>query len=114
MCARWMLSPMVKRLLYGFIALAVVTFGGGLAYYLIGGGRWSFPDCVYMTVITVTTVGYGEVLTGMDVVPYARGFTMVLLVFGTGAIVYFASTVTAFIIEGDLREALFASKLKKR
>src|SRR6185503_15560924 len=34
--------------------------------------------------------------------------------FGTGSIVYFASTVTAFIIEGDLRNVLFASKLKKR
>jgi voltage-gated potassium channel len=38
----------------------------------------------------------------------------VLLVFGTGSIVYFASTVTAFIIEGDLRNVLFASRLKKR
>ncbi len=39
---------------------------------------------------------------------------MVLLVFGTGSIVYFASTVTAFIIEGDLRNVRFASRLKKR
>ena len=39
---------------------------------------------------------------------------MILLVFGTGSIVYFASTVTAFIIEGDLRNVLFASRMKKR
>jgi voltage-gated potassium channel len=67
-----------------------------------------------MTVITVTIVGYGEVLTGMDTVEYARGFTIVLLLFGTGTIVFFASTITAFIIEGDLKNALFANKLKKR
>jgi voltage-gated potassium channel len=67
-----------------------------------------------MTVITVTTVGYGEVLPNMDVTPYARGFTIILLVFGTGTIVFFASTITAFIIEGDLKNVLFASKLKKR
>src|SRR5690349_11718470 len=50
----------------------------------------------------------------MDVVPYARGFTIVLLVFGTGTIVFFASSITAFIIEGDLRNVLFASRMKKR
>jgi len=52
-----MLSPMFKRLFYGFLALVVVAFGGGAGYYLIGGGRWPFGDCLYMTVITVTTVG---------------------------------------------------------
>ena len=67
-----------------------------------------------MTIITVTTVGYGEVLQGMAEVASARAFTAVLLVFGTGSIVYFASTVTAFIIEGDLRNVLFAGRMKKR
>lgn len=98
----------------GLGLLITVVLGGGFGYYLIGGGAWRFGDCIYMTVITVTTVGYGEVLANMDRVAYARGFTMVLLVFGTGIIVYFASTVTAFIIEGDLRNVLFASRLKKR
>jgi voltage-gated potassium channel len=45
---------------------------------------------------------------------YARGFTIVLLLFGTGTIVFFASTITAFIIEGDLKNVLFANRLKKR
>jgi voltage-gated potassium channel len=67
-----------------------------------------------MTVITVTTVGYAEVLPGMDTVHYARAFTVVLLIFGTGTIVFFASTMTAFIIEGDLKNVLFVSRLKKR
>jgi voltage-gated potassium channel len=108
------MSPLIKRLLLGFAVLLVVVLGGGAGYWVIGDGRWSFNDCVYMTVITVTTVGYGEVLDGMDKIEYARGFTTLLLVFGTGSIVYFASTITAFIIEGDLRNVLFASKLKKR
>jgi voltage-gated potassium channel len=62
----------------------------------------------------VTTVGYAEVLPGMDHIEGARAFTVALLVFGTGSIVFFASTVTAFIIEGDLRNVLFARNLKKR
>jgi len=108
------MSPLIKRLLVGFVVLLAVVLGGGLGYYVIGDGEWSFNDCVYMTVITITTVGYGETLPGMDVVAGARGFTILLLVFGTGSIVYFASTITAFIIEGELKDVLFASKLKKR
>jgi voltage-gated potassium channel len=103
-----------KRLITGFLAIMLVVIGGGVGYYLIGKGAWSFGDCLYMTVITVTTVGYDEVLKGMDTVPYARAFTVVLLMFGTGSLVYFASTVTAFIIEGDLNNILMASRLKKR
>lgn len=107
-------SSLIKRLVMGLLLLVIVVVGGGIGYYLIGGGRWQFSDCIYMTVITVTTVGYGEILRDMDRVEYARAFTVILLVFGTGSIVYFASTVTAFIIEGDLRNVLFASRLKKR
>ncbi|MBV8763192.1 MAG: potassium channel protein [Deltaproteobacteria bacterium] len=109
-----MLSPMFKRLLYGLLAIVIVIIGGGVGYYFIGDGKWPLSDCLYMTVITVTTVGYAEVLPNMDVTEYARLFTVVLLVFGTGTIVFFASTITAFIIEGDLKNILFANKLKKR
>jgi voltage-gated potassium channel len=109
-----MVPPLIRRLLTGLGLLVAVVFGGALGYYLIGHEQWSFGDCLYMTIITVTTVGYGEVLRGMDQVEYARGFTMILLVFGTGSLVYFASTITAFIIEGDLRNVLFASRMKKR
>jgi voltage-gated potassium channel len=109
-----MVSALTKRLVTGLVLLVGVVIGGGAGYYAIGGGRWSFGDCLYMTIITVTTVGYGELLTDMEHVPYARAFTAVLLMFGTGSIVYFASMVTAFIIEGDLRNVLFTSRLKKR
>ncbi len=105
---------MFRRLLTSFTALVVVALGGSTGYFIIGGGKWAFSDCLYMTVITITTVGYGETLADMDKVEYARGFTMILLVFGTGGIVFFASTITAFIIEGDLKNVLFANKLKKR
>ncbi len=108
------MSPLIKRLVLGFVALVVVVFGGAAGFWVLGDGGWSFYDCLYMTVITVTTVGFGETLVSMDTVEHARTWTMLLLLFGTGAIVYFASTITAFIVEGDLKNVLFASKLKKR
>lgn len=103
-----------KRLLGGLLLLLITVVGGAGGYYAIGDGQWRFWDCLYMTVITVTTVGYGETLIDMDKVEYARGFTMLLLLFGTGSIVFFASTITAFIIEGDLKNVLFANRLRKR
>ncbi|MEZ4359524.1 MAG: potassium channel protein [Kofleriaceae bacterium] len=105
---------LLRRLLGALSAIGVVTVGGATAYWLIGDGRWSWWDCLYMTVVSVTTVGYGEMLSGMDQVPHARAFTVALLFFGTGSIVYFASTITAFIIEGELKSLLKAQQLKKR
>jgi voltage-gated potassium channel len=107
-------SSLRNRLLVGFLALSIVIGGGTFGYWWIGDGKWEAWDCLYMTVITVTTVGYGEVLPNMDTTPHARTFTMVLLVFGTGVLVYFASTITAFIVEGDLKDILSKARLKKR
>jgi voltage-gated potassium channel len=109
-----MTGSIQKRLIAGLLLLFITVIGGAAGYYVIGGGQWAFGDCLYMTVITVTTVGYGETLPGMDTVEGARHFTMVLLLFGTGSIVFFASMITAFVVEGDLKNALAANKLKKR
>jgi voltage-gated potassium channel len=101
-------------LLAGFFAMLFVVAGGTAGYWFIGDGAWQWNDCLYMTVITVTTVGFGETLLDMEKVRYARAFTMVLLVFGTGVLVYFASTITAFVVEGDLKNVLTAQRLRKR
>jgi voltage-gated potassium channel len=103
-----------NRLLVGFLAMLLVVGGGATGYWLLGDGRWELGDCLYMTVITVTTVGYGEMLPDMEHVHYARGFTVILLVFGTGVLVYFASTITAFVVEGELKDILEAKRRQKR
>jgi voltage-gated potassium channel len=103
-----------RRLAGGFAALLFVIGAGTLGYYLLGGGLWRPGECLYMTAITLTTVGYGEVLPGFAEVEYARGFTIGLLVFGMGSFVYFASTLTAVIIEGDLSAALRKKRMNNR
>jgi len=102
------------RLLVPFVALCVVVAAGAGGYYLLGDGRWSLEDCAYMTVITLTTVGYGEVLPGFDEVAHVREFTMIIIVLGMGTFLYFASQVTALIIEGDLKRAYQHRRMGKR
>ncbi len=101
------------RIIGSFVALMFVVAAGSVGYWVLGDGRWTLSQCAYMTVITLTTVGYGEVLPGFDHVPYAREFTILLIVFGMGTFIYFASTLTALIIEGDLRDALRKTRMRK-
>jgi voltage-gated potassium channel len=107
--------------LYKALLLLVLTFvGGGLGYYVLGffhpdpTMRWSLFDCFYMSTITLTTVGYGETLPGgMENYQAARIYTMFLLIFGTGFLVYAASAATAFIVEGELGHLLERRRMQK-
>ncbi len=65
----------------------------------------------YMTAITLTTVGYGEVVA-VDT-DAARLFTSVLILVGMGGTLYFVSTVTAFIIEGQLGHVFGRKKMER-
>lgn len=102
------------RLATGSLLLLVVLASGTVGYYYLGSGRWSLSDCLYMTVITLTTVGFGEVLHEFENVAHVREFTMGLIVFGMGSFLYFASTLTAFIIEGELTTALRETRMRKK
>lgn len=93
--------------------LLVVTFFFGTAgFLLIGRGKWSFFDCAYMTSITLTTVGYGEVLDGMD--SASRLFAMVVMWVGMGVTLYAVSAITAFLVERNLGRILKERRMEKR
>ena len=102
-----------RRLVNAGLSLVAVTLIGALGFWILGEGKWSFEDCAYMVLITITSVGYQEVLPVASV-EYGRIFTMVVLVSGMGVSFYFVSALTAFIIEGDLREALWRRRMHKR
>ena len=94
------MSP--RRLLAPLLALTITVVLGTLGYWLIGEGRWSLFSCAYMTVTTVSTVGFGEILPVGDV-PMGRPFTMLLVVTGTLFLWWFLGSVTAFLVEGELK-----------
>jgi voltage-gated potassium channel len=108
------MADLRARLVAAFLALMFAVGAGTIGYYVLGDGKWAPFECFYMTVITLTTVGFGETLPGMDQVEHARAFTVALLVFGTGTVVYFVSTLTAIIIEGDLKRALRNTRMRKQ
>lgn len=94
------------------LAVFIVTMGGSIGYYLLYDGKTSFIDCMYMTVISLTGVGYGEVIAVTGYVP-AQIFTMVLIVFGMGIIFYGISALAAMLIEGELSGILKRQKMVK-
>lgn len=75
----------------------MVVFGTA-GYALIE--QWSLFDSLYMTMITVASVGYGELPRELSTA--GRAFTMVLIVFGLGSVAYGLSAITAFWVEGDI------------
>ena len=91
-------SPWWARGRLSFILLLGVIAGGTVGYMIIEG--WGPWDALYMTVISVTTVGYREVH------PMSRAgefFTMMVLTVGVATVLYTFSFFMARIVEGDLR-----------
>jgi voltage-gated potassium channel len=102
-------EPSPLRNLYLSIAcLTAVIVTGTLGYMFIEG--WTFTEAVYMTIITVGSVGFREVRS-LD--PVGEWFTIGLILFGMGTLVYGITNLTAFVVEGDLQKLLRRSRMDK-
>ena len=89
-----------------------VLIAGTAGYRIISVGNSSLIDCLYMTLITITTIGFGEIVD-LSSSPQGRIFTMFLALCGIGIITYTLSNLTAFIVEGSLNEAFLRRKMEK-
>lgn len=86
---------------------------GTLVYWFVSGDEYGMLECAYMTVITLTTVGYTEVIPVREY-PGLQAFTIVLIVLGMGSVLYFVSSLTAFIVDGELRNFIKMRRMRKR
>ena len=102
------MSP-ARRLIRPVAALLAVIALGTLGYMLIE--DWSFDDAIYMTMITIGTVGFGEVQPLSRV---GRHFTSILIVGGIVAISYAVTVTTGLVLEGHLTNYWVHRRMQRR
>jgi voltage-gated potassium channel len=98
-----------RRLLVAVVLLLALLVLGVAGFMLIEG--WSFLDALYMTVTTITTVGFREVKPLGD---GGRIFTIFLILFGVGVAFYILTSLVATVVEGDLGLALGVRRMRGR
>lgn len=98
----------IKLLLALVLLLSVVSFGT-IGYMIVEG--WNFLDSLYMTVITLASVGFREVheLSEKGVI-----FTIVLIVVGVSSVAYAMSAAARIILEGEFQQVFGRKRLEKR
>jgi len=89
-------------------AMAVLAFGT-LGYVWVEG--WGVFDALYMVIITVTTVGYGEV---HPLTAEGRLVSMIIILCGIGLATYSLSTFASFILEGGLKKSIIRRHMRDK
>lgn len=98
-----------SRLLFPIVLLGVIAAVGTVGYHVIEG--WTLFDALYMTVITIATVGYGET---HDLSDPGRIFTIGLIITSIGIAGYALSTLAAFVVEGEFNRIVEGRRMDKR
>jgi len=104
-----MFSAIRNKLFVPVLLILVINTFGTIGYMVIEG--WNFRDSLFMTVTTLTTVGYGEV---HDLSPGGEVFTIVLLTLGVGTILYLLSALAKIVLEGELTQIIGRSRLERK
>ncbi len=103
------LKSVRDRLLLVFALLVACLAAGTAGYHFIEG--WSLFDSLYMTVITIGTVGYGET---HPLNSAGRVFTMFMILGGIGLFTYGFTTITAIVVEGELAKAFRRMRMESK
>ena len=101
--------PLAHRLLLPVAILFGLLAAGTLGYQLVEG--WGWFDALYMTVITITTVGF------LEVHPMGAGgrvFTMALALGGVFTAFYAAAEFIRAVVTGEIRTALGRQRMESR
>ncbi len=106
-----MLKDRYKAIFISTCVIFLILIIGTLGYYQLGHGKYSLLDCFYMTFITITTIGYGEIikLNGTG-----RIFTILISLGGIGMIMYLVSNLAALLVEGELKEVFKIKKMQRK
>jgi len=98
-----------KKLKIALVALLIVILIGTFGYSLIEG--WNILDSLYMSVITISTVGFQEV---HQLSSTGRVFTIFFIIFGVGTTLYAVGAGAQLMLEGQIRSILGRRKMSKK
>ena len=102
-------TKLKNRIILSIVLLLLTVSIGTSGYALIEG--WNIFDSFYMTVITLSTVGYQEVHLLSKA---GKLFTVFLIFTGLGTVAYVLNYAIRFVLEGEIQEVLGRRKMKKR
>jgi len=102
-----------RQLIVSLLLLFIIVMLAAAGYRILGGPHISILDAIYMAIITVATVGYGEVVD-TSANPTLRIFNIFVIFFGIGIMLYVFSASTAFIVEGELKDIFRRRKMLKQ
>jgi voltage-gated potassium channel len=94
-----LLGSPLRNLAFGLIYMVIVMTGGVIAYVRAG---WKLGDALYMVILTVYTVGYGEVQP-IDT-PLLRTITMSVIVLGCTGVIYLTGALVQFITLSEINQ----------
>ena len=101
---------MNKKTLYALYFVSIIIIGS-IGFYVIGGEDWSWIDSIYMTIITLTFVGFSEVHPLTD---FGRIWAIIVIVFGVAGLgMLFASIRDIIIYFNTYRRIIMMNKIKK-
>lgn len=100
----------IGRLRLALAMLLTVFVVGSVGYGVLG---LSPIDAMYMTVTTITTVGFREV-TGPNVTTAEKLFTMLIIVTGVGTVLYTFTLGVQVVVEGQLRDFVGRRRMDKK
>lgn len=92
-------SHSIRRILTAIGLLAITSIFGVIGFMLVE--KYDLVDAIYMTVITMSTVGFGTV---RDLSASGKIFSVVLIILSAGTFVYAITTITTFVVEGEVRQ----------
>jgi voltage-gated potassium channel len=102
-----------RRLFYALLTLLALVAVSVIGYRVLGGPQVTFLQSLYMAVITLAGVGYGEIIdTSQN--PALRVFNMFVVLIGVTITVYVFSVVTAFLVEGEIRNIFWRRRMERR
>jgi voltage-gated potassium channel len=99
----------LRRLIWSIGALVAIVFIGTIGYEVIEG--WSLLDSIYMTITTITTVGFREVHPLSDA---GRIFTIFVIIGGVGGALYVLTSIMAYLLEGQFGITMGRRRMKNR